>query len=119
MYVCTYVRTYVCMYVCMYVCIYVCVCIFTQLLQCMYFICNIINVCTVGGRIFFNETSYDVAENAGSVQLVLVLSTPLSTMIVVQVDSIGGLAIGEHIVYIGHWILSYYNVYVLRHAPYS
>ena len=68
---------------------------------------NIINVGTVGGRIFFNETSYHVAENAGSVQLVLALSTPLSTMIAVQVDSIGGLATGEYIICNSHWILSY------------
>ena len=57
----------------------------------------IINIDTVGGRIFFNETSYDVTENAGSVRLVLVLSNPLSTMIVVQVDGIGGLATGEYL----------------------
>ena len=58
---------------------------------------NHINIDTVGGRIFFNETSYDITENAGSVQLVLVLSNPLSTIIVVQVDGIGGLATGEYL----------------------
>ena len=57
----------------------------------------IINIGTVGGRIFFNETSYDVTENTGSVRLVLVLSNPLSTTTVVQVDSIGGLATGEYL----------------------
>ena len=70
-----------CMYMCVYVYVYVCVtvyvCLYTAFTVHVFHVAIIVNVGTVGGRIFFNETTYDVAENAGSVKLVLVLSNPL------------------------------------------
>ena len=43
----------------------------------------------------FNQSEYIVNEDAGSAQLVLVISNPLSTNITVQVTSTDIFAIGE------------------------
>ena len=45
--------------------------------------------------VFFNESSYSVNENEGSVRPVLVLSNPSSTDVTVHVIDSDGTAMGE------------------------
>ena len=52
-------------------------------------------MCSVVISVSFNQSTYNVDENAGPAQPVLVLSNPSSTDITVQVFSANGTATGE------------------------